>query len=331
MNFSSTCILIQVSCALIAATVLGCSREQEKPLKNQPATQRKDVSTSIPVPEFRGERAFEHLQRVVSFGPRNPNSPGHQQCLNFLVERLRLLADHVKVESFTHMGYDREILSLQNIIATFDPGNKERILLCTHWDTRPRAERDRNPERWDEPIIGANDGGSGVAILLELASLLHGQKPQIGVDLVFFDGEDYGLEGDVPNYLLGSRHFVLTRASDYIPRFGILIDMVGDAQLEILKEEHSVRFAPDIVDLVWNVAKELGYEQFVDKLGGAIIDDHLPLNEAGVRTIDLIDFAYPDESHMYWHTHEDTADKCSARSLEAVGAVLTHIIYQQPP
>jgi hypothetical protein len=153
----------------------------------------------------------------------------------------------------------------------------------------------------------------------------------VGVDLVLVDGEDYGREGDYSNYLLGARYFAGNKAPDYAPRFGILLDMIGDKFLEIPRERHSVQYAPDIVDLVWNKAKELGYPQFIDEPGEEILDDHIPLNEAGIKTIDLIDFDYPDQTNRYWHSHQDTPEHCSAESLEAVGTVLTHIIYSQQP
>jgi Zn-dependent M28 family amino/carboxypeptidase len=204
-------------------------------------------------------------------------------------------------------------------------------LLCAHWDTRPRADHDQNIERRNEPILGANDGASGVAVLLEIASLMSKQPPPVGVDIVLFDGEDYGLEGDTPNYLLGSRHFADTKPPEYVPRFGILLDMVGDRSLEISKEGNSVAFAPDIVELVWATARSLNCPEFVDVVVEPITDDHVPLNEAGIKTVDLIDFRYPDETHRYWHTHEDTPDKCSVESLEVVGTVLTHVVYTQTP
>lgn len=316
---------------LIAMLIAGCAGKESEPRNSIPHERNREATPASSIPSFSGKRAYENLLRTVSFGPRDPNSPGHRECLSYLVTTLRGLTDSVGVQEFTHRGYDGEILYLTNIIAAFKPEAAERILLCTHWDTRPRAERDRDFTRHDEPILGANDGGSGVAILLEIAKLLKSVPPAVGVDIVLFDGEDYGFEGDIPNYLLGSRHFALTKPSSYVPRFGILLDMVGDSQLEILKEGHSLQYAPDIVDLVWTTAAQLGYSQFVDQRGEPITDDHLPLNEVGIRTADLIDFAYPDESHIYWHTHEDTPDKCSAESLEAVGTVITHIVYTQQP
>jgi hypothetical protein len=283
------------------------------------------------IPVFDGTRAFGNLEKVISYGPRNPGSPGHQACLGFLAATLRILADSVGIQSFSHRGYGGELLQMSNVLASFRPELSDRILLCTHWDTRPRADRDPDPARWNEPMIGANDGGSGVAVLLEIARLLHETPPPIGVDLVFFDGEDYGVEGDTPNYLLGARYFASNKPDDYSPRFGILLDMIGDAELEIPREGHSMTFAPDLVDMVWQKARLLGYTQFSDRLGEPITDDHLPLNAVGIKTIDLIDFSYPDETHRYWHTHQDTPDKCSAESLEAVGTVVTHVVYSATP
>jgi Zn-dependent M28 family amino/carboxypeptidase len=283
-----------------------------------------------PIPVFSGERAFRHLVRQTEFGPRNPNSKGHKACLDYLAQTLRGVADEVQVQPFSAEGY-AEVLALTNIIAKFNVSAKSRILLCAHWDTRPRADQDTTKSKRNDPIIGANDGASGVAVLLEIAALLKQQAPPVGVDIVLFDGEDYGTEGDLTKYFLGSRYFAANKPADYNPRFGILLDMVGDTFLELRKEQHSVRFAPDIVDLVWRKARELGYSQFVDELGEDINDDHLQLNTVGIKTIDLIDFDYPDPTNRYWHTHDDTPDKCSPASLEAVGTVVTHIVYTQAP
>jgi hypothetical protein len=283
------------------------------------------------IPAFSGQRAFEVLLKQTSFGPRNPNSRGHRDCLDYLAKTLRGLAQEVRLQDFTHTGYKGESLQLTNVVASFRPDLQQRILLCAHWDTRPRADQDPDPTKRDTPILGANDGASGVAVLVELARLLKEETPPVGVDLVLFDGEDYGMESDHASYLLGSRHFASTRPPAYLPRYGILLDMVGDTYLELPREGYSVRYAPDIVDLVWNKARDLGIGQFVADVGPEIIDDHLPLNEAGIKTIDLIDFNYPDPSNRFWHTHQDTPEHCSLQSLEAVGTVLTHVIYTQKP
>jgi glutaminyl-peptide cyclotransferase len=167
--------------------------------------------------------------------------------------------------------------------------------------------------------------------LLEIATLLKETPPSVGVDIVLFDGEDYGKEGDTGMYLLGSRYFASHRDQGYVPRFGILLDMVGDTFLEIPKEQNSVHFAPDIVNLVYSKARELGISQFLDAPGDAVMDDHLPLNEAGIKTIDLIDFDYPDQTNRFWHTHQDTPDHCSPESLEAVGTVVMNVLYTFQP
>lgn len=288
------------------------------------------MSTST-VPKFDGKDAFAYLLRQTSFGPRNPGSPGHSSCLEYLATTLRGLAGNVRLQDFTSPGYYGEKLSLANVIASFQPEKPNRILLCAHWDTRPRAEHDQNKSLRDKPIIGANDGASGVAVLLQIAVLLKQAPAPVGVDIVLFDGEDYGKEGDTDRYLLGSRYFASNKESAYTPRFGILLDMIGDTFLEIPREGNSMRFAPDVMNTVWRKAAELGITQFVDAPGEEIMDDHLPLNQAGIKTIDLIDFDYPDQTNRYWHTHEDIPDHCSPESLEAVGTVLMHVLYTQQP
>ena len=323
---------------LLLLLVAGCSKNTgQTPLPGGPSGQKpanaeqKRVMTSTPLPTFSGERAFALLTAQTAFGPRNPNSAGHRNCLAYLVSALRTLADDVRLQEFTHTGYGGEQLHLTNIVARFRPDDRTRILLCAHWDTRPRAEQDETKGKRNDPIPGANDGASGVAVLLEIAGLLKSIPPSIGVDIVLFDGEDYGKEGDHASYLLGSRHFAEHKGGDYVPRFGILLDMVGDKFLELPKERYSLRYAPDIVDMVWKTAARLGVQQFHDETGEEIMDDHLPLNEAGIQTIDIIDFNYPDTTNRFWHTHQDTPEHCSAESLEAVGTVIASVVYAQVP
>jgi len=327
-----------VPTVLVLMILTGCSRNsgQTPPRGGQvkgqtPPTEEKTIVTSEPLPTFSGEQAFSYLTAQTAFGPRNPNSRGHDACLAYLASTLRGLADEVRMQEFAHTGYDGEQLRLTNVIAWFRPGDHTRILLCAHWDTRPRAEQDETKSKRNDPILGANDGASGVAVLTEIARLLKSTPPAIGVDIVLFDGEDYGKEGDHANYLLGSRYFAEHKGEDYVPRFGILLDMVGDAYLELPKEQYSVRYAPDVVDMVWKTAAFLGISQFRDEKGEEIMDDHLPLNEAGIQTIDIIDFNYPDPTNRYWHTHQDTPAHCSAESLEAVGSVIASVVYAQVP
>jgi glutaminyl-peptide cyclotransferase len=315
---------------MCAFMVAGCGKGEPKPMPES-SQQTAQLVRPVQIPSFSGVKAFQLLVQQTKFGPRNPGSPGHATCLEFLNQEMQKYADAVRLQEFTEAGYDNERLRLTNIIASFKPQATERVLLCAHWDTRPRAENDENKSLRDKPILGANDGASGVAILLELASLLKQSPPNIGVDLALWDGEDYGKEGDLDRYLLGSRFFATHKSSDYVPRFGILLDMVGDKYLDIPKEQHSVKYAPDVVDMVWQTAKDLGYPQFIDEPGELMTDDHLPLNEAGIKTIDLIDFDYPDPTNRFWHSHDDVPENCSAESLEAVGTVITHVVYSQLP
>jgi Zn-dependent M28 family amino/carboxypeptidase len=209
-----------------------------------------------------------------------------------------------------------------NVIALFQPEKAERILLCAHWDTRPWADKDPDPRKRSTPILGANDGASGVAVLLEVARLLHAQPPDVGVDIVLFDGEDAGTEGNMQSWAQGSAYYARHLASKDRQVLGVLVDMIGDADLEILQEYNSKAYARPVVDRVWAIAKELGCTAFKPLTGSSIMDDHIPLLQAGIPCIDLIDLDYPP-----WHTMADTPDKCSPASLDQVGRVLVHLVY----
>jgi glutaminyl-peptide cyclotransferase len=303
----------------------GCKSEAPK----LPVHLIEKPSTQSAIQEFDGQRAYEILKDQVSFGPRVPNTYAHQQCLNFLEMELKKYADEVKLQNFTDIAYENQTLKLTNIIASFRPKTEKRILLCAHWDSNPWASQDSALKNRNKPIPGANDGASGVAVLLEIARILKSTPPLIGVDIVLFDGEDFAHSSDINAFLRGSKYFAKHIETPFIPVYGILLDMIGDKQLEIPKEGYSMKYAPDIVEKVWSVAKDLNMSQFVDETQSEIIDDHLPLNQAGIKTIDLIDFNYPDATNKYWHTLQDTPDKCSPESLEAVGKVLLHLIYNE--
>lgn len=305
---------------IITLMLLGCKNKTEEQTTVIPKKQ-------IVIPEFDAENAFRYLVAQVEFGPRVPNTTAHRECRNYLVNELKKFADEVKLQEFKDNAYGVE-LNLSNIIATFNPDAKERILLCAHWDTHPWASQELDHKKRDLPIPGANDGASGVAVLLEISKILKNNKPKIGVDIILFDGEDYAKPNDINAYLRGSKYFAKNKPRDYNPKYGILLDMVGDANLEFRKEGFSLKYAPDIVQLVWSIASELNFIEFVDYPGEEIIDDHIPLNQVGIKTINIIDFNYPDETHRYWHTLEDTPDKCSPRSLYIVGTVLLHLIYR---
>ncbi len=278
--------------------------------------------TSSSAPEFDGEEAFVHLLEQCQFGPRNPGSEGHQKTKEYLLDKLRLHTNFVKIQDFSYSDQEQKIeLELTNIIASFYPKKSKRVLLCAHWDTRPFADRDPDTTLQAEPILGANDGASGVAVLLEIARIISRKEPVWGVDIVLFDGEDGGREGDVDGFCLGSKYFAKNKR-DYKPKFGILLDMIGDRDLTVYQEGYSSRYAKEFVDLVWSRAKNLGLFCFKDSVKYFMYDDHIPLLEAGIPVIDIIDFDYP-----YWHTTSDTPDKCSPESLQKIGDLLLEILY----
>jgi len=281
------------------------------------------------IPNFNGQRALNDLQTQCAFGPRVPGSEASKNCLLFLEKELQQPAEKVVRQTFQyHDKLCNKFLVMTNLLASFNIKNNQRIFLAAHWDSRPTADRDPLPENRTKPVPGANDGASGVAVLMEIARCLQIVAPQIGVDIILFDGEDYGPEGNLDEYFLGSRYFAEVMRN-YRPRYGILLDMVGDAQLSIPVERFSNDYLPQIVQKVWTTAASLGVSQFEDRLGEYISDDHRMLIEKGIPCIDIIDFDYPDVSQRYWHTLEDTPDKCSAESLEAVGKVLLQVIFNE--
>jgi glutaminyl-peptide cyclotransferase len=280
---------------------------------------------AVDIPAFDQENAYRFLEKQCDFGPRVPGSDGHKQCKEYLLQTLRLYADQVTTQDFMFsFSPPQTTTTASNIIANFQPDMGKRILLCAHWDTRPWADADPEPANWNRPVMGANDGASGVAVLLEIARILKQTKPAIGVDILFFDAEDAGHHDQEKSFAQGSAAFARQMDRAYRPQYGILLDMIGDTDLTIQKEVNSVRNAPQVVEMVWNKAAELGISSFKTDIGYAVFDDHIPLLEVGIPCIDLIDFDYP-----YWHTTQDTPDKCSAASLGKVGRVLLALIYGQ--
>jgi Zn-dependent M28 family amino/carboxypeptidase len=274
-------------------------------------------------PVFNADSSWNYLLTQCRFGPRNPGSQAHSACRDYLKKELSGCASRVRLQPFTHTDKRlKTTYALYNIIADFGSENSGRkILLCAHWDCRPRADQDKVPANRTKPILGANDGASGTAVLLEIARPLKQFPPPGPVQIALFDGEDYGLESETWDYLLGSRYFASNAdPSEY--QFAILLDMIGDANLEIKKEFHSYRNCNELQTKIWDEAKRLGLVQFSSRLTPPITDDHLPLIEAGIQAVVLIDFDYP-----FWHTLQDTPDKCSKESLSVVGKVLLEIIY----
>ena len=276
---------------------------------------------------FNADRAYDDLVAQCDLGTREPNSSGAQASIKFFQEILEPLADSFHLQNFQiDDPYSDGELNLTNVIARFQPEKKDRIILCAHWDTRPRAEYDEYFP--NKPMLGANDGASGVAILLEIARQLNSDPVNPGIDIILFDGEDYGEPRDLQHYLLGSRYYV---EHPYLPMAQrvVLLDMVGDSELLIKVDPVSYRSAPRMVEEIWMMAESLGYGQFQLVQGAAMYDDHVPFIEKGIQAIDIIDFEYPGPDNRYWHTHDDTPDKCSPESLDAVGNTVLSWLYLQ--
>jgi len=276
-----------------------------------------------------GDRAKQLLEKQCKFGPRNPGSDGHTKAANFFIDFLKNNSDTVMV--FNHntvspiSGRD---VTLTNILARYNPYYEDRMILLAHWDTREIAEKDKDKNKRNQPIIGANDGASGVSVLLAISELLNDSPlKNIGVDILLVDGEDMGVEGNINSWGIGTQFFAKS-IPEPIPEFGICLDMVGDYSPEFLIEYYSYQAAPNIISDIWSLANSLGYTEFKFSLGQAIIDDHYMLYKyGGIPTIDIIDFNYPDRSTNYWHTHDDIPENCSSQTLGMVGTVVATYIY----
>ncbi len=255
------------------------------------------------------------LTAQLAFGPRVPGTSAHRACAAWLATRLAACGGKVERDAFTYRDPAGSVWPLENILARFGPDGGARLLLVAHWDTRPWADEDADPARRLQSFPGANDGASGVAVLLELARVFSQRPPPGGVDLLFADGEDLGRSGDPEGFCRGTRRFADRGVGSYAR--GIVLDMVGDIDLGIPIERNSLQLAPDVVDWVWERGRRLEPEVFAARLGPTVFDDHIPLIEAGLATVDVIDFDYP-----YWHTAGDDISRVSAASLGSVGRVV---------
>ncbi len=286
--------------------------------------------TALPI--FDGARAFRQLTTQYDFGARVPGSAAHRQCGDYLVRQLKQYADNIGVQEFSYTDRRRAGVSYRgrNIIASFNsaPEEKYRIMLCAHWDSRPWADKDPDSARRNQPVPGANDGASGVAVLLEMARIIHERPLPFGVDIVLFDLEDIGDYGadagsDTLNpFSIGAEVFANSNAN-YRPAWGILLDMIGDKDLTIKREQFSAEHARPLQDKIWQIAKSQKLSAFIDAPGEAILDDHIPFLRQGVPVVNLIDFDYPA-----WHTVGDTPDQCSPESLQQIGDLLVRLLYR---
>ena len=295
---------------------------------------RPAVAASRTSNEFNADSAMSYIRQQLAFGPRVPGTEPARKTGDWIVTRLRTTADVVFEQRWTHTLATGKTLPMRNILARFNPDAKDHILYVTHWDTRPVADSDPDPAKTKLPIPGANDGASGVALLLAVSDALKKAPPKTGVDLLFVDGEDWGTFTPDVDVLIGSSYFAQHLPSPgYKPLFGVLWDMIGDADLDIYQEVNSAQAAPEVVQMVWGLAKDMGYEKyFIPEARDPITDDHVPLIKAGLRVIDVIDIDYgPRDASgyvttSYHHTMQDTIDKVSAKSMKIVGDVAVALL-----
>jgi glutaminyl-peptide cyclotransferase len=302
---------------LLLCLVVGCNGDAN----GGSAAQSTSAATST---GFNGTAAYNYAKAQVDFGPRVPGTPAAKQAGDWIIRQMRARADTVIVQSFTYTTADGKKLPLRNILARFRPELSERVLYLTHWDSRPISESAATEAERKMPVPGANDGASGVGMFIALADVLKKTKPNVGVDLLFTDGEDYGKFGPPEvDVLIGAKYFATHLPSPgYKPLYGVLWDMIGDKDLRIPYEMLSFQQAPEVVSRVWQTAADLGHgDVFVQESGGDVTDDHIPLLNVGLHVIDVIDLTYPPH-----HTPQDTMDKISAKSLAIVGDVATTLV-----
>lgn len=328
---------------LAAVLMLVSCGEKQPQGQNTP---KPETKKTVVVPDFNADSAYGYVAAQTAFGPRVPETQAHAQCGEWLVSKLSEWADTVIVQDFRTRLFNDKGIDGKNIIAVFHPQAKKRIVLCAHWDSRPYADHDPDEAFSYQPIDGANDGASGVGVLLECARLFHKQPlpEKLGIDIVLFDLEDYGPHqdqamdyyADNDNYwALGSQYWSRhPHVYGYKAYYGILLDMVGGSNPNFQKEYYSQGFAAWVINRVWRKAADLGYRHyFSNEMGTVISDDHLPMNQiAGIPTIDIIDLQ-PNSSNgcfpEVWHTHNDNLENIDKETLGIVGQVLLHVLYEE--
>ena len=327
-----TKIALCAASVLLAFTACGTRKNADSAIDKQ------DIA--IEVPTFNADSAYQYINDQVNFGPRVPNSEGHRACAQYLCDQLKRFGATVVEQDMELMAYDGTLLKSKNIIGSYKPETKKRIALFAHWDTRPWADNDPDKGNHHSPILGANDGASGVGVLLEIARQLQLSQPELGIDIILFDAEDYGThsayEGEhtEESWCLGSQYWSRNpHVQNYNARFGILLDMVGGKNALFFREYYSEYYAKDIVNKVWKAAKKLKHDNyFINQSMGGATDDHLFVNRiSGIKTIDIVP-TDPQGNYSFdptWHTMNDDMPNIDRKVLKAVGQTVLEVIYHE--
>lgn len=324
-------ILLFFPLALISCTGEGNGNNPDTLITTPPKPR-------IAGPEFSADSAYRFVQEQVNFGPRVPGTKEHALCAAWLQEKMKSYGFTVELQEGQTTMYNGKKIPVKNIMASYKPGRNPRVLLLAHWDTRFTADRDSTNK--DKPILGANDGGSGVAVLLEIARLLAQKDPNIGVDILFADSEDQGQPNDdkgqpvQDSWCLGSQYWAKNKPQGYAPRYGVLLDMVGGKGAVFPREGTSIAYAPWLVDKVWSNAAQLGYGgTFVQNQTGQTVDDHYYINAIGnIPCIDIVHYdPLTSDYGPFHHRHSDDMDLIDKNTLKMVGHVVTDLIYNEEP
>jgi glutaminyl-peptide cyclotransferase len=318
---------------IAAVSLTACQNEKKKSDSNelQEETQVQQVS-----PEFDADSAFAFTKAQVDFGPRIPSTPAHAKTLAYLVAKFKTYGATVTVQEAPVKTYDGKSHQLKNIIAAFSPEKKERILVSAHWDARPFSDQDPDESQRDKAFDAANDGASGVAVILEMARQIQQKQPNVGVDFILWDLEDYGKSNDqTPNestWCIGSQYWAKNpHVKGYKAQYAINLDMVGGSNAQFTLDEVSRKYAPDILKKVWDIGNELGYgAYFINVPSGNLIDDHFWINQAGIPAIDIIHFTDASGFYLNWHTQLDNLNNIDKNTLKAVGQTVLETIYRAP-
>lgn len=305
---------------------------------NEPGTGRgqSGIAQVEGIPSFNRDSAYNFIAKQVDFGPRNPGSDAHQACKEWLVAQLKSFGASVQEQDFNATIFSDQEVTGTNIFAQFNPESNRRLLFGAHWDSRPIADSPLSTERRDEPVLGADDGASGVGVLLEIARLIGADTTlDLGIDLVFFDVEDAGESGG-DGWALGAQYWSRNLPYDNVrPLYGVLLDMVGSKGARFAKERHSTIYASDQVEKIWSLARYMGYSNFfVNEVGGQITDDHLYVNTiAKIPMVDIINQVKGSGSKTgfgaHWHTHDDNMDIIDKTTIRSVGKLLLELIYRE--
>lgn len=302
-------------------------------------SQDTDTIAMAPAPEFNADSAYAFTAAQCAFGPRVPNTEAHKLCGNYIAEKFRSYGALVTDQYAGLTAFDGTVLKARNIIASYNPDAEARLLICGHWDSRPWADNDPDSANWHKPVLAANDAASDVAVMLEMARLIAQNPLKIGIDFICFDAEDYGApqwinSNEENDWCLGSQYWAENpHKFGYKARFGILMDMVGGQGSTFSKELFSKEYAAQVVDIVWNTATQIGYgNYFLNRDGGYITDDHLPVNRiAKIPCIDIIPYFSDGPSGFgpTWHTVNDDMEHIDKNVLKAVGQTVLQVIYNE--